>query len=165
MIKPELYKRTTDILYQAYFNDTLSHNDCAACAVGNICAGNGVPKMKGGALAENGFYNNASWGLVFMTGLGEQRIDSEYINPDSEWYKEAVAKVIDATGYSWTELAKIEFAFESARDGIYDPEEQMFAGLVAVLDVLKDIHQVTDQDLLTANNNRFKEQYQKRIAV
>lgn len=163
MIKPDLYKRTTDILYQAYFNDTLAHQDCGACAVGNICAGNGIPKIIGNSYAENNFYNNGAWAEAFTTGDNYQATWPDAITPGKEGYKENVAKVINATGYAWTELAKIEYTFEAADKGNND-EDWMFNGLVAVLEVLKDIHQVTDQDLLTANNNRFKEQYEKRTS-
>src|SRR5258706_8814339 len=35
-----LYNKTINILKEAYFNNTLQHNNCYACAVGNIIAGN-----------------------------------------------------------------------------------------------------------------------------
>lgn len=40
MKRPELYQKTVDILVKAYFDDTLQHGNCYACAVGNIIAGN-----------------------------------------------------------------------------------------------------------------------------
>ena len=151
MIKPELYKKTVDILYQAYFNDELEHGNCAACAVGNICAGNGIPRHHPDLRQE---INNASWRFKFMTRLGQQRV--------KETAPASAMKVIRATGYTWRQLARIEYAFETAWTG-YSKEDHMFNGLVAVLEVLKEIHQVTDADEI--NNERFESHYKTRSKV
>lgn len=162
MIKPELYKRTTDILYQAYFNHTLEHQNCYACAVGNLVAANMCKRFViDEALTEQKLYwegynsydikstggKDVSWfGIikrVFSHGSGNHHEE------------------IISTGYTIMELTRIEHAFEVCERGKND-EDWMFNGLVAVLEVLKEIHQVTDQDLLTNNNNRFKEQYERR---
>lgn len=59
-------------------------------------------------------------------------------------YKGLAKKQIDATGYRWQDLARIEFAFETAYvGGFYDgpeAEQGMYAGLMAVVDVLAEIH-------------------------
>lgn len=159
MIKPELYKRTTDILYQSYFDDLLKHGDGCGCAVGNICAGNGVPRLESRYYADNDYYNSASWMDVFSTINGRQLTWPERFDGYPN-----VKRVIEATGYDWQQLAKIEFAFEAADKGETD-EDYMFNGLVAVLEVLKEIHQVTDEDLLQSNNKRFKDHYNKRVGA
>lgn len=153
MIKPELYKRTTDILYQAYFNDTLVHGCGCACAVGNIVAANmGFQLLgKGHALRwdREGLPIYDHWNNV--VNLGEI-IGDVYAEADEQ---------IRATGYEVADILRIEAAFESAHWWLR-PEDRMFLGLSNVLDVLAEIHQVTDQDLLTSNNKRFKEQYERR---
>lgn len=151
MIKPELYKKTVDILFDAYFNDELRHGECSACAVGNICKGNGVPVYN--HLMYNA-YNNAAWRNVFSTS------DSWGQIVDEHFYVGEAKRVIDATGYTWQELAKIEYAFESAPKGNSE-EDWMFNGLVAVLEVLKQIHQVEDNE---PEVTRFKNHYQTLTA-
>jgi len=39
-MKAASFENTVDILVKAYINDTLEHNNCYACAVGNIVAHN-----------------------------------------------------------------------------------------------------------------------------
>lgn len=164
MIKPELYKRTTDILYQAYFKGTLEHSNCYACAVGNMVAASCditfEQKVVGGQFEwvwkGHAYPGHVGWGRVFITSCFGQMVDENN-------YIDEPKRQIDSTGYRLHELAKIEYAFEAAPRGQND-EDWMFNGLAAVLDVLKEIHQATDQDLLTNNNNRFKEQYQKRTS-
>lgn len=134
MKNKELYNKTVDILVQAYFNDTLRHGDCKACAVGNL-------------IQANGGFNNffTTWTEVFITVYGEQAV-----NP-TEYYGEA-KREIDSTGYAWPDLAKIEKAFESA-NGIND--EKMFNGLMAVIEVLDQIHENTDQEVTKVSKQKF----------
>jgi hypothetical protein len=150
MNRPELYKKTVDILYQAYFKDTLRHANCQACAVGNIiCANLGaLPNIK-----EPGSVNyKASDGIVY--GIRWSNYGSHTRNPQLD--------VTAVTGYSHKEIVKIELAFECVSHGKC-AEDYMFNGLVAVLDVLKQIHEVTDEDQI--NNDRFTEHYQTRLSV
>lgn len=134
MKNPELYNRTVDILVQAYFNDTLRHGNCSACAVGNIIKANGGFK---------GFFSN--WAEVFMTVEGQQGICPENYEGDAK-------SEIDSTGYAWQDLAKIEKSFESAK-GIKD--EKMFNGLMAVIEVLDQIHENTDQEVTKVSKQKF----------
>lgn len=135
------FNDTVNILVKAYLNDTLAHGDCWACAVGNIVAdkiGYKVVKKQNhlscswvGKLGLTGF---PEWDNVFCTSMGEQDLFPE------EYYGRA-KKQIDSTGYSWKQLARIEFAFESADQG-NSSDEWMFSGLMAVVDVLAEIHNV-----------------------
>jgi hypothetical protein len=169
MNRPELYKKTVDILYQAYFNDTLQHGNCYACAVGNIVA--------------------ANCGYSFKTSLDAMQFQNLYWAHESEsiydcsiqasnqemWYdaigggsvirsgfNATAIKQIDATGYTPKELCKVEVAFERAARG-NNNEQHMFNGLEAVLEALKLIHAITDDDNI--NNDRFREHYKTRMAV
>lgn len=158
MNRPELYQKTVDILYQAYFNDTLMGGVCAACAVGNIVAANNHLKIDKTGLFfrdknDNPIY--AKWSNVFMTISGKQNVYPTL-------YSGCVRAEIDSTGYMWHELAKIEFAFEIGRQRFMADEDKMFNGLVSVLEVLKTIHEVTDGDLLTATNKRFTDHYKTK---
>lgn len=147
MIKPDLYKKTVDILFDAYFNDTLEHGNCAKCAVGNIISGNlGVTDEQ---LIEphspvwviNGKETGVSWGDYM--GFGDVSLDAEII-----------------TGYNTKEINMIEAAFECADMG-ESKEDFMFNGLVSVLECLKRIHQIEDN---TADVLRFRNQYELKSA-
>ena len=59
-----------------------------------------------------------------------------------------IKRHIDASGYSWRELAKIEAAFESMAeyddgDNDINIDQSMFNGLMAVVDVLAEIHEIS----------------------
>lgn len=153
MNRPELYKKTTDILFAAYFNDTLENGICTACAVGNIIAANmGYSFSKKCWISNQQQLMITEWDTVFITLGGSQKI-----NPTQ--YRDEAKKQIDSTGYHWQELAKIEFAFETADKGNSD-EDYMFNGLVAVLEVLKSIHQVED---ITPDLTRFRNHYSSLV--
>jgi hypothetical protein len=138
MIKEELYKRTVDILYQAYFNDTLIHSSCTACAVANIILANHntapVKEDAPGVLRLSWPFGEVS----YSHGVSWYSVVSKGIEPDNY-----ANKLISVTGYDWEQLRKIENAFEKASYGVSE-EDWMFNGLVAVLEVLKEIHQVED---------------------
>jgi hypothetical protein len=133
-----LYNKTVDILVKAYFNDTLVHGKCNMCAVGNLCGGEYL------------------WGRLFRTEHGVQYFGNamlEYygIKYDSNKMIEGLRQ-IDNTGYSLLELAKIEFAFESASG----EGDWSFNGLMAVIEVLDQIHENTDTQITTSAKERFK---------
>lgn len=161
MIKPELYKRTTDILYQAYFNDTLDHHNCYACAVGNLIAANMCKRFVVDETLNEQKLHWEGYNSYAMNSTAGKDVNWFAIVRGVSWKTNDRDGEIASTGYTIQELAKIEHAFENCKEG-KNKEDYMFNGLVAVLEVLKDIHQVTDQDLLTSNNNRFKEQYERR---
>lgn len=150
------FNHTVSVLVKAFFEDTLVHGNCYACAVGNIVAdsiGTKCVKVKTEHHSiswENGepypaFTGNqltAGWGSVFSTSEDEdqdsyemvkhQSIDLEVLNqsPRANLH-------IKSTGYTWEELAKIEWAFENVKG---KKTKKMFNGLMAVVDVLADIH-------------------------
>lgn len=153
MIKAELYHKTVGILFDAYFNDTLEHCNCRKCAVGNLIAGN----LECDFQTFEGLENSP----IYM--VSGKAVHVPWLSYDSHFSCTDRRSVNKLTGYSNKELLRIENAFEDC-DGGENKEDYMFNGLVAVLNVLKEIHEVTDQDLLTTNNNRFKEQYERRAA-
>lgn len=145
MKNEQLYNKTVDILVQAYFNDTLKHGNCYACAVGNMVAANKSYKYYQGIWVEAFSW----WDNVFSTDsdCGIQTIE---INN----YTGEAKEQIDSTGYSVRELAKIERSFETAPRGNSD-DEWMFNGLMAVIDVLDKIHENTDAELTNTTKLRF----------
>jgi hypothetical protein len=144
MNKPELYQKTVDILVDAYFNDTLAHGNPCGCAVGNIVAAN--------------------------MGFKYKRIKSEIEYEDNVWpeWFGAVCKAfqiseddqdlqIASTGYAADEIIEIEYAFENAYSGNSD-DEWMFNGLIAVIEVLDQIHGNTDAEITTTSKARLNKQ-------
>lgn len=150
------FENTVDILVRAFINGTLAHGDCAACAVGNIIADNIGAQIveieevgRGGAgwlRKRDGYPLTIGWSDVFCT-----RDNHQIINPKN--YIGPIKAQIDASGYHWKELAKIEAAFESAHNPDHNVDEYgdyknaldvdwMFNGLMAVVDVLAEIHNI-----------------------
>lgn len=134
------FDQTVNVLVQAYLNDTLKHGDCTACAVGNIIAASIDCKMVAPRenvrcrfeWMKNGVYYEPIWSAVFASNRYGQQLRSP------KKYRGMYKKQIDITGYDWKELARIEKAFESNR--FFDNDESMFTGLMAVVDVLAEIH-------------------------
>ncbi len=167
MNRPELYTKTVNILYQAYFNDTLEHGNCYACAVGNIIAAN-----KGLELARDNGEGMFGQMLYWKNWTPYRLADHSEEVRFPAWFSiiwpsaritnpERIEEEILSTGYNSSEIIKIEKAFESAESGEVF-QDRMFNGLVAVLDVLRQIHEVTDEDLITTNTKRFAEHYKTK---
>lgn len=152
MNKPELYHKTVNILVDAYFNDTLIHNNCHACAVGNIVAANRgfkyVPTCDEDLKVIWQQDTDGIWSDVFIT------IANGIQDVYPSLYKREAKKQIDATGYSYQDLAKIEYAFETAPKGESN-DEWMFNGLMGVIDVLDQIHNNIDTTTTRATKERF----------
>lgn len=138
MNREELYHKTVNVLLDAYNDGELEHGNCSACAVGNIC------KEAAKMIRVHG----ASWSALFQTNakgsqlhLPEMKI---FFQPDGY----ALVLLIE---YNITDLAKIEFAFESSlhkTDEGYEfwtssvnKKQGQYIGLCGVLDVLKEIHE------------------------
>ena len=141
MKNKQLFEKTVGILVNAYRNDTLMRGFYTACAVGNIVAYNcGINDINSIAEWHNKALDKPSsgWGSVFLT------VNKQRVIPKN--YKGAAKFQIDSTGYSWQELAKIEYAFETAPKGT-SGDEWMFNGLIAVYDVLCEIHEVNKEEV------------------
>lgn len=125
------FNHSVNILVQAYLNDTLKHGDCRACAVGNIITANGHE-------LPDHWSQNGQW-LWFIRK--EFRNDPSGAN---EFGLALAVNQIRSTGYSAYELHLIEYAFEEAenpkQNKFIDNDEWMFNGLMAVVDVLAEIH-------------------------
>lgn len=156
MIKEELYNKTVDILVNAYFNDTLAHGNCFACAVGNIVAGNMGKKFEFHA---GGFYliRRCDQRLVWegFKPNDAKRTITAYCGILFNKCPTHVEDQLKSTGYSYKELSQIELAFEEA-DWKESDDQRMFDGLMNVVNCLDIIHQNTNIEATTATKKRFE---------
>lgn len=135
----ETYNWAVDTLLDAYNKGELFHGDCSACAVGNLCGGNG------------------SWNLYIKTTASGEATSPE------DWVlclnAKRFNKPMPITPFTNEELESIEQAFEMAlhnsKEGYkfwVKPENRkqgQYMGLVAVLKVLKEMLQAQPQELST----------------
>jgi len=157
MNRPNLYQKTVNLLLDAYNNETLKHGNCYACAVGNICRG------------------SYAWGQAFTTSdTGKQH--RNYLLPGWKISHKDVVELVESTGYTFDELADIEFAFESSVADTKDdptryyfytttkPKLGQYIGLCAVLDKLREIHEV-DQASATDSQEKLTSIAKDRFEV
>lgn len=140
------FEHSVDVLVKAYMNDTLKHGHCMACAVGNLVR-DANPGIK--------YQEQMKWNSVFATTYcGPNGEINRLIRPEN--LPNAINQ-IESTGYTWEQLSNIEYAFESAsRKG-----DWMFNGLLAVVDVLAEIHKV-DLSVKESAVKTFQEIQQKK---
>jgi hypothetical protein len=140
-MKRPTFEQTVNVLVQAYLRNELEHRVCTACAVGNIVAHALGTKPKrctdpdAKTIHENYLFENGNLMSWWNNDIGCHRPTAQS----------------EATGYTIDELNRIELAFEFAEgqpdsDGFNSEltmnEEWMFNGLMAVVDVLAEIHNV-----------------------
>lgn len=144
------FNNTIDVLAQAYQDDAIIKGNCCACVVGNLVAsalGIHVDVSPNANFAVDaatwpGEEHIPQWNDIFYsTADGEQ-----HIFPDA--YRYEAKKQVDATGYTWQQLAQLEKAFESAMPG--DGPEPVFLGLLAAIDALAAIHSVSPEEATQA---------------
>lgn len=85
-------EKAIDIFLDAINNGTLAKGNCARCAVGNLCGGDGA------------------WGNLFFTDDGEQ---TDFRNNLNVHNRIQAIQAIAKTDFSIEELMKIEYAFET----------------------------------------------------
>lgn len=151
MKKPELYNKSANLLIDAWMSGKLEHGDCTACAVGNICGGNGAWAVK---FSTNASMRSQTPGLFVpseidrVIGHGLPLYVSDLHEEEKMTAFAYADKVISDTSYTEKELAKIEWAFEmsiaSDYEKLYKTPEGQYIGLCAVLDVLHEIHEVEE---------------------
>lgn len=130
-----LFDNTVKILVNAYLDNSLVQGNCHACAVGNMIAANMHLKYDKNL---KWIGKQVAWPQVFVT------VSFEIAQVKRPWNYTGMAKEqISATGYTWQELARIEYAFERAT-WAKSAEERMFNGLMAVIEVLSQIHEMDE---------------------
>jgi hypothetical protein len=149
------FNHSVNVLVKAYFYGDLEHQNCACCAVGNLMAdacGYKIEHLNDDKSLwtrsdDRTVIDPIEWVHVFGTKTREEgknffrRKKISVVNTwfDLENVTTSVNQWAAKTGYSLVELARIENAFESAQYGEND-DTWMFNGLMAVVDVLADIH-------------------------
>lgn len=118
------FNHSVSVLVQAYLNDTLEHGDCTACVVGNLIKASGYKLEKDYRDTETYWLRYIEYKHRGWFGQYDFRIALEQIA---------------STGYTSAELDVIERAFEKAPIGNSE-DDWMFNGLMAVVDVLAEIH-------------------------
>jgi hypothetical protein len=139
------FEKSIDILVKAYLNNTLKHGDCSACAVGNLLgcsdwkhlfltvdSGEDFRQL----IAGDGQFIASS----IIHGFRVLPLDMTVIEVIEviQHRLDKASKAIEASGYTVEQLARIENTFELAKGN--DEEERMLNGLMAVVDVLAEIH-------------------------
>lgn len=160
------FEKAYNALYNAFMNDTLAKGTCIACAVGNIVAdamGAKVYSQQDDSSIKFRCSNdNYWWNNLFFTTQCGQRITK--ISQNSE-VKKLRKKILNLTGYTWRELAKVEKAFEENTEIPFDKYnhhtskkvmEDQFKGLMAVMDVLIELDEVKEGEKYKNNfRNKF----------
>lgn len=151
MKNKSLYEKTVNILVDAYFNDTLEHDSCQACAVGNLVAAGMGFSYEGRLWSHATHVRTDNWSEVLWTGneSRERRLNMSR-------YTGEIKKQIDSTGYTVGELSDIEHAFETAPKG-KSADDWMYNGLMAVVEVLQQIHECSEEETTVAKE-RFKKE-------
>lgn len=141
MKNAELFHKTVGILVKAYQNDTLEHENCYACAVGNLVAGSLGIKFT------SDFQGRVIWEDEIKPRWDEVHC---FVGYNQIWnrcgsYVDEGLEQIKLTGYLPEQTAKIEVAFETADRG-NNEDEWMFNGLMSVVDTLMQIHEATTEE-------------------
>lgn len=124
------FENSVDVLVKAYLNDTLEPMSCCACAVGNLVAAANGFTFKG---RHRGCSGNLIWdGYQTKQWPTWQQAVRPYCYSDHQ--ENEGKKQIETTGYTIDQLSRIEDVFM-----FYDDN---FNGLMAVVDVLAEIHNV-----------------------
>lgn len=142
IIRPT-FDQTVSTLVKAFMNNTLEIGNYCACAIGNLIAEkvNAKIVLKPGWLPE---YTGSRYEWDHPKFTGEEWYATRPTIRSSVCREILVAgrKMIDLIGYTLEEIWLIEGAFEGCRYKHKDYEDQMFNGLMAVVDVLADIHKI-----------------------
>ena len=147
MNRESLYRKTVDILLDAYNNGTLISGNCYACAVGNIIAANmgmKITRTRVGAFNDLHWEGYPPYGSAWNRDSLKNWIVAIYCGCV---YKERIVgeikDQIESTGYTAEELADIENNFEHPHLVIRESGENLYLRrLKAVLTTLKQIHSV-----------------------
>ena len=138
-------RNSIEVLQRAYLTEELIAGNCQACAVGNL-------------VAASGYHDAGAWRYVFCTDRLDDNLEpiqtfykpgDGYMTISFRHYNDGLG-AIKATGYSLKELARIEFAFETAIDHEFDEDgdpkldhNAQWIRLQAVLKVLFDIEGIS----------------------
>lgn len=165
MNKSKRFNNAIAALVKGYMENTLFKSSCSACAVGNMISHSMNIKIVNDSFSGNLCWsdnNRPYWFSVFCTTFKQQIIRENLYTKDAKLQ-------IDSTGYSWKELARIEFAFETSskiteikysqlpyetRDVILDADQ--LKGLMVVIDILCDIEEISQEKEINSYKKMFE---------
>jgi len=158
MTNQKKFEHSVNVLLKAFLNNTLEHGSCHACAIGNLLKTNWWLRFFVTENERNINFRQLKHkeGYFIYKSIGNGATNPFMYKPISEASEEVIKQIkeakcaIDNSGYSITELQMIEFAFETANKGKSN-DDYMFNGLMAVVDVLAEIHQI---DLTTVKETK-----------
>lgn len=148
------FNHSVNVLVKAYLNDTLEHDNCSACAVGNLVAAEmGITYFK---LSPPKHCNGVTPAFIKADGDCSSWFDClMYEDSEESLLPDPCANHLKAIGYSISEVQSIEDAFESAPgydlENSLDPE-WVFNGLMAVVEVLAEIHGISLEEATAAKS-------------
>jgi hypothetical protein len=182
MNRPDRFWRSIDVLATAYLEGSFRPFDCTACGIGNLIAADldgastsatSVGQWPSHSGSEFGDWPEAKnviddhpWALTSAILL----LDFEPVDlvkahplrydllPLSQYsVTEVHPQLAKNLSYTNEELLRIE-AVLLEKTEIDSSEDELFEGLMAVVDVLMDIHEVEDKDLRGQAKAAFKDQ-------
>ncbi len=135
-----------DVFLDALNEGTLAKGSCVACAIGNL-----VAKGLNGKITQNKYnfkcnIDNTAWSDLFYTSEGEQILSIRKLDDKD------VLKNINSTEFSWEELAKIEFTFETNTE-IQHSKYNQFSKKEIRQDQIKGLEAIV-QLMLTFDENK-----------
>lgn len=140
----ELFEKTVGILTRAYINGTLQSTNCCACAVGNMIADAQGFTFVDEDFAGRGFLGwkevNTNATADWLRVLSYDNSGCEDIDVGTGWLR--------STGYDEDQLRAIERAFEDNTEMF---QEDTYDGLVAVYNLLLEIHEANAESELQAS--------------
>lgn len=144
---------SVNLLVSAFLKDELKHGSCEACAVANIlrpvCTAKGIPfnRWANMFVTVGGVqYEAANDGEVIYVGFsGNRKVITTLESPNTNTHLKVLNEMRELTKsspYTKKELMLIERSFETAPRGNSE-DDWMFNGLMAVVEVLADIHNIS----------------------
>lgn len=133
MKNPELFHKTVGILVKAYLNESLVHNSCQACAIGNIIYN-----------IDRKFHDSLNYDehLAYVVSGETQITIKNKLSPIH-------LKQLSMTGYTINDIIKIERSFEAVREC---KDESGYKGLMNVVNTLSKIHKTTEVETSQAKD-------------
>jgi len=157
MNRPNIYKKSVEILHDAYIRDYIGYFSCACGAAGNLIRANMGYKYEGDEKSH--WWRDKNNSQVKNSWINTYMFDGTEIIFDKSNYVGLAKVQIDSTGYSLEELATIDTVFDQSPDDYEEIEDSIFSGLNAVIDCLKTIHEV-EEEVIARDKEKFKKHYQ-----
>ncbi len=146
----ERFKNAISALRKAFFTNNLISGSCSACAVGQIVANAYGDISTNNEIVHCNDIKNVRWRALFFTDDNKQTKRYHMLSTEVD----IALQLIEPTGYSEEELARVEYSFETAtkikihhnnkmyQEGrVFTQEEnaELHKGITAVVKVLCEL--------------------------